>query len=32
MLEGIVAIWHKDEKWIILNGKAIRFTEAPIKI
>ncbi len=32
MLEGLIPFWHEDEKWIIIEGKAIRFTEAPINI
>jgi DNA-binding CsgD family transcriptional regulator len=32
IFEGTEAFWHDNERWIIHEGKVMRFTEAPTKI
>jgi DNA-binding CsgD family transcriptional regulator len=32
ILEGTEAFWYNGEKWVIHEGKVMRFTEAPVKI
>jgi hypothetical protein len=32
ILEGTEAFWHEGEKWVLHEGKAMRFNEAPVKV
>jgi len=32
LIEGVEAFWYNNEKWLIYNGTAMRFTEAPAKV
>lgn len=32
MIDGIELFWYNNEKWIILEGKAMRFVDSPAKL